>query len=552
MKRGKTPEEIFGQMHKELRVWNPRIPESSERLDPVIRIMIEMYAQQLSKIDTRLDEVWEVATNSLIRSLCPESLRWPIPAFTVMRCEISDPIVEIDEQTKFFYKEKREGGQTFFFSGLRPEKLVDATLKHMFLTVDDALVDLSPQTDNLSATSQPRVTFRTGEKYQIYIGIEYSGVAIDMAGSTIYLAGVKDVLSQIRWANWYPGSNQGEFYSDSGFCPGVTSSIEKMFSVDRAKTDWGGLRTSVNLFSSLESNFIVLPESFVCTWERSVPGGRLAKLLESGSLTLPEDSRNLYWIKLDLPAGGDKSKLQSPFELSFNCFITVNKNELTLFKHTGGNRLVEVELPEELSDILEINSVVDSLGREYRPRHEAVASRSGRFYSPEEQGNRMVLWFDFSDEMELPPDSITINYSITSGVSANGIEAGRITELYESHPGVASSVNILPASGAIPSKKTAQISAEISARLRNRDRSLSFDEISRWCLTYDPRIRSASCKNGIARGETGIYRCLVTEVVLDRKKFYSDAEVELLTQRLTGFLKSRAPVNTQFRVEIKG
>lgn len=550
LKRAKTPEDIFARMHRELRAWNPRIPESVERLDPVIRIMMQMYAQQLSQIDGRLDEVWEVASNSLIRSLCPESLRWPIPAFTVMKGEISDPVVEIDEHTKYFYKEKREGGQTFFFSGLRPEKLVDATLKHTFFAVDDSLVDLSPQSGDVSSTAQPRVALAPGDNYQIYFGIEFSGAANDMAGSAIYLAGDKDVLNQIRWAKWYPGATQGEFYADEGFCPGLSSSVEEMFATERAKTDWGGLRTSANLFSSLESNFIIVPEAFASTWERSTPSGRLQKLLLGNNITLPEDSKNLYWIRLDLPSGGDKRKLQSSFELYFNCFVVVNKNELTLFKHTGGNRLVEVELPEELSDILEINSVVDSSGREYRPRHEAVASRSGRYYSPEEKSNRMVLWFDFSDTLELPPDSLTINYSVTSCVSANGIEAGRINELYESHPGVTAVVNITPVGGAVPAKKTDQITAEISARLRNRDRALSFDEISRWCLTYDPRIRSAVCQNGVARGQTGIHRCLVAKIIIDRKEFYSDEEIDLLTQRLTGFLKSRAPVNTQFRVEI--
>ena len=80
-------------MHRELRAWNPQIPESPERLDPILRILLQLYAHQLSQIDLRIDQVWETATSSLIRSLCPEGVRWPVPAFTVMRCQVTDTAV---------------------------------------------------------------------------------------------------------------------------------------------------------------------------------------------------------------------------------------------------------------------------------------------------------------------------------------------------------------------------------------------------------------------------------------------------------------------------
>jgi hypothetical protein len=43
---------------------------------------------------------------------------------------------------------------------------------------------------------------------------------------------------------------------------------------------------------------------------------------------------------------------------------------------------------------------------------------------------------------------------------------------------------------------------------------------------------------------------VVVEVTISANDFYSDDEVDLMQERLGGFLKSRAPVNTQFRVEI--
>ncbi|MFH2037050.1 MAG: hypothetical protein ABIJ45_11650, partial [Candidatus Zixiibacteriota bacterium] len=241
---------------------------------------------------------------------------------------------------------------------------------------------------------------------------------------------------------------------------------------------------------------------------------------------------------------------QSPFEIYFNCFVVVNKNELTLFKHTGGNQLVEIEIPENIANILDVISVTDSNGRQYYPQHEVFNDSSQKFYTLEERGDRLILWFDFSEGIEFPPDSITINYTVTSSTEANGIEAGKISELYENHPGILSSRNIIPVLGGIPAKSEKQIVSEVSSRLRGRDRALSFSEISNWAETYDPRIIKAVCKNGIEKTNRGVRRCVIAEVTVKYDTFYSEDEITMLKTRLCNFLKFRAPINSQFKVEI--
>ncbi len=111
----RSQEQIFADMFRELRAWNPDIAASPERMDPVLRILMQMYSSQLSRIDKRVDDIWDIATGSLIRSVCPEAARWPVPAHTVLKCELGDPVVEVDTNTRFFYKEQREGGRAFFF-----------------------------------------------------------------------------------------------------------------------------------------------------------------------------------------------------------------------------------------------------------------------------------------------------------------------------------------------------------------------------------------------------------------------------------------------------
>jgi len=547
----RTPEKIFSDMHRELRVWNPKVPESPERLDPILRILLQLYAHQLSLIDKKLNMVWENAANSLIRAVCPESKRWPAPAYTVMRCKPIDPVVEVDHHTRFFYKEKRDGGQTFFFSSLRNERLISAEVRHIFLRAGNAVIDLSPSLGKDAVQSRrQQVAFPSRDSGKLYMAIEYSGMSSNFAGALIFLKGMPDVLKQLRWAYWYCGSSQGKFHEDSGFCPGLSGSVGESFRLNDRAIDWGGLRTGADLFKAIEDNFVIIPREFSGAWELGPIDDELEETLISSGLEFPESKKKFYWVRIDLPAGGDKLKLQSPFEIYFNCFVTVNKNEVNLFKHTGGNRLVEVEMPEDISNILDVVRVVDSGGREYVPRYLVQSESSQKSYSLEERDNRLVLWFDFSYDIEFPPDSITINYSVTAGVSANGIEAGKVNELYENHPGILSAENIIPVNGAIPAKTEKQIVNEVSARLRNRDRAIGFSEISNWGMTFDPRILQVRCENGVERGDKGVRRCIIVRVKVKAESFFSSDEISLLERRLATFLKSRSIVNTHFKVEI--
>ncbi len=293
-----------------------------------------------------------------------------------------------------------------------------------------------------------------------------------------------------------------------------------------------------------------MPSSFTSSWDAGPVDRELAERMATAGINPPSSGERLLWMRIDLPQGGDKTRLPSSFEAYFNCFIAVNKNQLTLFKHTGGNRLVEVELPEDISNILELTHVVDSGGKEYLPRYMVQTDRKQKAYSIEERASKLVLWFDFSSDIELPPDSITVSYSITAGTSANGIEAGKINELYENHPGIQAAENIIPTGGAIPAKTEKQVVSEVSARLRNRDRAMNFSEISNWAKTFDPRVIAAECRNGIERADRGVRRCIIIEVRVKRENFYSDDETALLERRLNSFLKSRSPINTHFKIEI--
>ena len=552
LERSRSKEQIFAEMHRELRAWNPEVPESPERLDPILRILLQLYSHQLSEIERRIDVVWDVASSSLIKALFPESKRWPVPAFTVMRCELSDPVTDIDPDTRFIYREKREGGQTFFFSPHRSEKLLSVDVKHILIKRGNSLTDIRlPSAKHTQPSRQSHPAHPTEKPDAIFVALDFDGSPSDFEGALLFLMSTPETLKQLRWSYWCPGTATGNLIEDNRFCPGLTTSINDIFHTEKdSLPDWGGLRTSENLFGTLENNFVILPDRFVSGWQKSQPDEKFADLAFGSGIEISPSDSGYYWIRIDLPEGGDKFGLDSPIGIYTDCFVAINKNDLTLFKHTGSNRLVEIEIPEDLSNILEITSVVDSDGRQYFPSHEAQRDRSHRSYSIEECNDKAVLWFDFSSMVEFPPDSITVNYSVTAGVDANGIEAGKIEELYESHPGITSCANLIPTSGAVPAKTTEQIIMEATARLRSRDRALSFQEISKWAMTFDPRIVSAECENSTERTVRGVRRCIAVTIKVRSDDIRSDDETTLLRTRLTDFLKSRSPVNTQFKVKI--
>lgn len=540
-----TQNDIFAAMHREMRSWNSDIPESPDRLDPILKLMLQLYASQLARIDKRVDNLWEIATEALMTSLYPEARRWPVPAYTVMHCTPSDEIVEVDRHTSFFYQERRDAGQTFFFAPQRTEKLINATVTHMLVQAGDTLIDIA------AGDQQPSSGAALGTLVpeRVYLAVTYAGDPSDIAGSHLFLNGDNDALRQLRWGRWYPSSAQGGFYGDAGFCPGLTFSLERLVAGDDMPVDWGGLRTSAQLFGRLENHFVSFSENFCRTWQMGPPDPELARKLAAHGILVGSDGDPCYWIRIDLPPDGNKQSLGRPVEAFFSCVLVTNRSEQRLFKHTGGNRLVEIELPEDLDTILGITEVVDSEGAVYRPRHEIQADPTQASYALEERDDRLIIWFDYSQRLDLPPDSLTITYAVTGGIDANGIDKGEITDLYESHPGIAHAVSVLTTTGGIPAKSRQDIVDEVTLRLRSRDRALSFEEVARWAKSFDPRIDKALCSNGIQRTTTGIRRCIVVDITIPGKQFCSDDEVSLLETRLGAFLKSRAPVNTQFQIK---
>jgi len=553
----KTKEEIYNEMLQELRLWCPEVPESSERLDPVIKLLLGSMAQQVEKLSSQIDLTWDKTFKALVRNILVEGQRWPVPAYTVMRCEPTDKTVDIHTSVHFVYKEKTEESKDFFFTPLLPTKLISADIHFAFFSDGKELVEfkkkdvkqlvLSPRIVPLSG--REKISEKAPPEYLLYLGICYEGESKDFSDTCLFFNTSNDVLGQLRWGKWYLSSKEGYFLEQNSYwysdhidsCPwGKTSFME-----------WGGLRRGSDLFQDLFMQFFHFPENKVSKWEKCRIPADIQKFVSVGLIEQPtSDSKEIFWVKISLPDRGDKNLFKNLLTVYFNCFLAINRRELSIFKYTLGSRLVEIELPEDFTQILSVDSVEDSNGREYLNRYIPTSIDSFRYFT-EEKDNRMILWFDFSNFEGNIPNSITVRYSVTSGTQANGIERGQIQQLYQSHPGIKSVTNITPSEGGIPAKTQEEIMDGVSSLLRNRGRAVSFAEIENWTRQFDSRIREARCENAVQKGALGARRVTLVNIRVNANQFYSDRELELLNWRLINFIKARALINTQIDIKIK-
>jgi len=534
----KTKEQIYSELLKEMKYWFPEVPESSDRLDPVLRLFLGTFAHQVEKLNQKINSTWDQTFRSLARNIFAEGLRRPVPACTVMKVDPADQILELNSSVQFSYQDEKEE-RSLIFSPLSKAKLMKAETALVYYHSEQDLFQLVPKVDNYGRGLFPggsrKLPSELAAEHSLYLGIRYDGPVQDFCDVPIFFHLDEKALAHIRWSKWFFSSADGYFSEESSFCPGVDAQQKPEFSESQEEDIFSlsGVCGSADLFGSFGNYFFYLPPFHLDRWQKSRMPHDLQKLGPADVVDQQTSrSEKLLWIKIRLPKKADKTLLG------------------TLNKHTAGNELLEIELPEESTSILSIDSVVDSNNRKYQNRLNLLSSKTSFSYVTEERNGHLILWFDFSDHSGPVPSSISVSYSTTLGSQGNGIEAGKIQSLWERHPGIRSVTNILPTSGGMPARTQEELLSEISSLLRNRGRAVSFEEIQAWTTSFDPRIGSAECKNVVRKSSAGAFRCTQVNVRVKGEEFYSDDELKLLKKRLEDFLKARSLINVPIEVNI--
>jgi len=554
----KNKEQIYGQLLKEMKYWFPQIPASSDQLDPVLRLLLGTFAHQIERLNQKINATWDQTFVTLVRSVFAEGLRWPVPASTVMKVDPTDQILELDPTVRFLYRDEKEE-RNLIFTPLGKAKLLKAELALAYHLAEKNLIPLIPGGDEAETkggegngfANAAKVPRQSSPDHRLYLGIRYDGSSADFLNVPFFFHTNEEAIHQIRWSKWSLCSADGHFLEDGSFCPGVDSrqAPESLDASRKTFTFLGGMFDSTDLFKSLTDRFFYLPPTRLARWGKCPIPVDLQRFVSVESLREQGvEAEKLLWIRIEFPERGDKSSFSRLKGVYFNCFVALNKNDLTSFKYTAGNQLLEVELPEESSTILGIDSVTDSNNREYQSRLDLSSAKTPFGYVTEERDGRLALWFDFTDYPGAIPNSVSVKYSTTVGPGGNGLEAGKIEQLWESHPGIKGVTNVLPTGGGMPAKTPEELLSEISSLLRNRGRAVSFEEIQRWTKLFDSRITSAECKNVIRKGPQGAFRRTQVNVKLEPGGFYSEDELRLFKERLERFLMERSLINVSIEV----
>jgi hypothetical protein len=547
-KSPKSKEEIFRELIQDARKFWPELPDTPERMDPVLRMLFGAFSSQFESLYNSLEETSDKTFESMARHMYYDALRSPTPAVTLLQFEPTDEGIEIDELTTMLYSEERgRERSTYYFSPVARLHLVQASPTFLFLQMEEGLLDLTTRILNKEdEIESPQIYPIQGGSPELinegrmvfYFGIKNGNGSNEMPDINLYVDAPEKILSLLRWGTWIPSDTEGDFNIERKVFPEKGSfdfswqdKISPLLPHHRSPNDF--LVEFENHYYSL-TNLVLSP-----------PPGELNKLLGENYQNLLGSCEDMAWIKVILPSEVMERNLLEIRGIYLNCVPTINLSYQTHSHVTQGLPLVEITLQDPLDSVYRIEEIRDSVGNYYENRLLTSNLLSPYLFSIREEGEYPKIVIHYEKEQKVP-ERIQITYSITQGDDANGIEPGLINELYDKrrHPGIESVKNITRTLGGRRAPSREDILRGFTHLLRNHSRAITSKDLVDLTSSFDPRILKATCQSGIERGPHGARRCINIHITLRESSFSTSGEKEYFRKRLKTYLTIRSPVNS--------
>lgn len=551
----KSKEEIFRELIQDARRYWPELPDTQERMDPVLRMLFGAFAYQFETLHVSLQKIKEDIFEALARHLYYDALRFPTPAVTLLKFFPTDAGIEVDELTSLIYTEERgRERRTYHFTPVARLRLARAIPFKLLLLTKDGISDLSQRilekgilTGNPEIFPLPREFLERWEKDRIvlFIGFKTEELTKAFTHLNLYVDAPQRTLSLLRWGTWFSSNEEGIFPIEGGEVPGkATFEITWKTKIPPLIPHHRGVK---EFLSDFEDQFFPIKNLTPSPLPREIQD--LLKERVSDNIGTTE---GMAWIKIILPEETTEKSLLEIRGIHTNCIPAINLWHQVHNHLTQGLPLVEITLPDPLSKIYQIEEVRDSSGKVYENRLMASDLRSTYLYTIKEDGDRPCIVLHFEGE-ERVPDRIQITYSVTEDEDANGIEPGLITELYDKrqHPGIESVTNITRSSGGRKAPAREDLLRDFTFLLRNRSRAITSKDLEDLALSFDPRILRVNCEPGVETSPHGARRCIHVKISLGETEFATQGERDLFVKRLQTFLKERSPVNTSIRIIVE-
>lgn len=396
------------------KLWGYQETQSESSFDPIVGMLLETLAGELSKISGDISSAESRVVEQLVELLTPEPMTGPVPAHAVAIAKPTEPVFTIHPDYQLYLKKKfivpgknSPEEKQVFFTPAGYYRLFNGKVKYLaartkiFEVADDNSREIIAQTS--SKKSLP--------SNEIWIGIELHEEIESIKGlsfyfdlkNEIYKESFYQALSRGKWSiNAYPvmtNSGYGANSTDSDIVSG-TFLIQSSDITNKVCNHIN--RFYFNNFVTVESADMK-PSDLI--WKEHFPPS-FPEVFNLKDIDRIE--KGLFWVKVDIPIVLPVETIDNLF-CSINCFPVINRR-LTEFTQSSGESVTIIPLvTDEL--FLDVKKVSGSKGNNYSVKSTALDNNAvegtyllrrggvGRFDSRNASGILSYLLELLRDEM---------------------------------------------------------------------------------------------------------------------------------------------------------
>lgn len=315
------------------------------RYGPVIDLLLEVFAHESNKLHQEIDQSDSRILHRLSRILIGNKWSLPKPAHALMTITPNHgECCELDAEDHF-YAEKNifgKGDIQVFITPLFSYKLVDAKVKA--IAYNDSI---RHSTDSFNTPTRFLGPKNRIADYCVWVGLDVSKEVLQKIDSVMFCIKPSDM-------GLLPFMKMAFFYD----CTGNRLNVKTGLHVEDPYSNAHYFDEIRDFYSDLYFNVSIKDASKEKHTYREMFPGYVA------DCEVPDDSENLFWVKIVFPEIFTKESLEN-LEVYLNTFPVVNRQIVYKqhnFRSTG--RIIPLKCPSR-TQFLNIRSFQDNKGREY-------------------------------------------------------------------------------------------------------------------------------------------------------------------------------------------
>ncbi|MEG0517686.1 MAG: hypothetical protein RR555_02295 [Bacteroidales bacterium] len=352
---------------------------STDNLDPIVKLMIEMLSQEIFDLATELSNMDERLLSQLVASVTPSPLLCAQPAHALLSIYPVEPHFLLDGTTTFAYREQKflhkHAIQSVDFTPIAPYPLVRAKVRYMH--IEHCLYNIDNEYRKNVVAYACKISAQ--QNNHVWIGIEPDPLMTHLESLTFYI----DFINRENKEQYLPLLTHTQWSHN-----GIPAKVEPVWTTENPKYGWRATQPEQHCYNSSNENALVKKElppdvsifpdiiSFYTPHYLRISGinysvtrdtreslaGELAELYSPESVT--SLTTPLLWLKIHFPDPFSGKFLES-VRIGLNLIPVANLSlRKTTQQMTGIPLFVPLDTPPN-EYFIGIHSVSDTCGKIY-------------------------------------------------------------------------------------------------------------------------------------------------------------------------------------------